>query len=202
MPEPAQPDLLGEGVSRDEQRRQIIHSARACFERFGVERTRMLDIAESAGVSRPLLYKVFADRAAVIDAVINRELDRMGADLRAAVDLDAGFVETVVGLSVASVDAGRSNVLLAELFAHREAGSLTTSLTGQTSGAHVLVLGLWHPVFERGREEGVLRTDLKDEDIIEWVMMVHYLFLLRADLDLQRVEEMIRAFLLPAVLAA
>ena len=47
------------------QGQAIIEAATRCFDRWGVERTRMSDIAEEAGMARPTVYRYFATKEAL-----------------------------------------------------------------------------------------------------------------------------------------
>ena len=66
---------------------------------------------------------------------------------------------------------------------------------------HAMVLGLWRAVFDRARESGELRGDLSDDDLIESVMTIHYVLLLRGDVDQQRQRQLLELFVVPALLA-
>ena len=168
--------------------------------RYGVSRTRLADVAAEAGVSRPLLYQYFADRAALVEAMIDEELARLVERLRRRIPPDAGFRETVVRLSVASIDIGRRDALLADLMANSPYGDLTAQLLQPHRRAHGLVHGLWRPVLERGRASGELRSDASDEVIVEWIMMTHHVFFVRSDIPIARVAELYEAFVLPGLL--
>lgn len=52
-----------------DRRQAIVAAALEAFSRFGYRRTAMVDIAAAAGVSRPLLYTVFPNKAAVFRAL-------------------------------------------------------------------------------------------------------------------------------------
>jgi len=52
-----------------ERRAAIVAAAKTCFLRFGYAKTSLDDIATEAGLSRPLLYRKFADKEAIFSAV-------------------------------------------------------------------------------------------------------------------------------------
>jgi AcrR family transcriptional regulator len=52
-----------------ERRARIVEGAMQAFVRFGYRRATMADIAAAAGISRPLLYTVFPNKAAVFRAL-------------------------------------------------------------------------------------------------------------------------------------
>jgi TetR/AcrR family transcriptional regulator, transcriptional repressor of aconitase len=57
---------LAVGTSR---RNAIIVAARACFWQYGYAKTSLDDIARRAGISRPLIYRTFANKDAIFGAV-------------------------------------------------------------------------------------------------------------------------------------
>jgi len=57
-------------VERDSARRaEILEAAKSCFLRYGYGKTSLDDIAKEAGLSRPLLYRKFANKEAIFSAV-------------------------------------------------------------------------------------------------------------------------------------
>ena len=57
-------------VARDAARRaEIVEAAKACFLRYGYGKTSLDDIAREAKLSRPLLYRKFANKEAIFSAV-------------------------------------------------------------------------------------------------------------------------------------
>jgi TetR/AcrR family transcriptional repressor of uid operon len=65
-----------EPVQDDETRTRILDAAYALMLDFGMRRTTIEDIARRAGIGRPTLYRRFADKDAIVDAVIVRECRR------------------------------------------------------------------------------------------------------------------------------
>jgi AcrR family transcriptional regulator len=57
-------------VERDSARRaEILEAAKICFLRYGYGKTSLDDIAKAAGLSRPLLYRKFANKEAIFTAL-------------------------------------------------------------------------------------------------------------------------------------
>ena len=56
-------------IAAPDRRQCIVTAALDAFSRFGYRRAAMADIAAAAGVSRPLLYTVFPNKAAVFRAL-------------------------------------------------------------------------------------------------------------------------------------
>ena len=67
-------------IAETERRTRIVAAALEAFSRFGYRRTAMADIAAAAGVSRPSLYLVFPNKAAVFRALAEQLMgDAMAA---------------------------------------------------------------------------------------------------------------------------
>jgi len=68
-----------------ERRREILDAALACFLQFGYAKTSLDDIAQKAGISRPLLYRKFKNKedifGACYDDVFNKLYPRVEAIL-------------------------------------------------------------------------------------------------------------------------
>jgi AcrR family transcriptional regulator len=58
-----------------ERRAQLIDVGRAAFAKFGYEATSMEKIAESANVSKPILYEHFGGKEGLYAVVVDREMD-------------------------------------------------------------------------------------------------------------------------------
>ncbi|OBF88069.1 TetR family transcriptional regulator [Mycobacterium sp. 852002-51163_SCH5372311] len=67
-------------------REQVLTTARALTIEKGWERVRMSEVAQLVGVSRPTLYKEFADKKGLGDALILREGERFLDGIRAILD--------------------------------------------------------------------------------------------------------------------
>lgn len=57
------------------RRRQILDAAKLCFKRVGFHSTPINEIAKEAGISIGLIYKYFASKEAVIEAIIYEDLE-------------------------------------------------------------------------------------------------------------------------------
>jgi AcrR family transcriptional regulator len=104
-PAPA-PGRLG----RAERREALLDAAAALVSSGSIEDVSMESVAERAGVSRPLVYKHFANRDELLGAVHRREAarlhDRLVADVAAAGDVEGMFRALVRGALRAAAERG------------------------------------------------------------------------------------------------
>ncbi len=73
------------GLSQPELRHAIIEALEVNVRRYGLERTRLVDVAKSVGVSHSALYKLFADKQALLDEVSDRWLLHIEAQLETVI---------------------------------------------------------------------------------------------------------------------
>ena len=181
-------------------RTAIVEHAARCFERYGVHRTRMADIADGAGISRPALYRMFPNRQSVIDAVVQRHVDEFVVTLRPILLACDTFAEELVETGVQVIHILRETPDLLEL-SLEPAGQASRLLLRRGTAAGKLSQGVWQPVIDRGRERGEVRPDLLDQDFIEWVSATMLMYGLREDIPLDQIRILLRNFLVPAAIA-
>ncbi|MGN2637626.1 TetR/AcrR family transcriptional regulator [Nocardia takedensis] len=84
----------------DELDEQILDAALARILQVGIRRASLDDIARRTGINRVTIYRRFAGKDNVVDAVLSREIERILGEVtaiaRAAPDVDAQIEETVL----------------------------------------------------------------------------------------------------------
>jgi AcrR family transcriptional regulator len=78
------PAPRGTRLSRDARRAQLLGAARDVFAAQGYHAAAMDDIAERAGVSKPVLYQHFPSKLELYRALLSTHADEMVARLRSA----------------------------------------------------------------------------------------------------------------------
>jgi AcrR family transcriptional regulator len=73
------------GLSQADLRVAILEAVEANVRRYGLERTRLVDVAKAIGVSHSALYKLFPDKQALLDEVSDRWLLHIEAELEKVV---------------------------------------------------------------------------------------------------------------------
>jgi AcrR family transcriptional regulator len=69
------------GLSQTELKTAVLETLEANVRRYGLERTRLVDVAKTLGVSHSALYKLFPDKQALLDEVSERWLLHIEAEL-------------------------------------------------------------------------------------------------------------------------
>jgi AcrR family transcriptional regulator len=68
-------------LPRAERRQQLLEISRGVFAERGFEAATLEEIAERAGVSRPIVYGHFGDKQRLFEAVVNAEIARVATEV-------------------------------------------------------------------------------------------------------------------------
>ena len=163
-PGPADPDAA------TRIRDRILDAATECLIAEGLGARLHAMIAERAGVSRPTVYKYVGDQAAIVAAVLDRELDRFFEAtlpaLRSSEDLEADLVNAVVFI----VDYAREHPLLQKgLREHPEV--ILPALTIQSAATVERVVALFDDQLGRALTRAA-STDLSPRQVAEWLFRI------------------------------
>ena len=199
------PGLDGSDDATVASRREFIAAARRCFGRDGIAATNMTDVANEAGLSRPYLYKLFASRVELIEsAMLARGLefsDALGEralELAGAEDLD--LREALIDQLRFAVSLGREDrefLLLAGALPRERINHLSTAADSPLRG---FTWRTFEPLLLRAGKQGVLRTDVPLEEIIDWLHGVVLMLAGRDDLDESAERRLMANFVLRGIL--
>lgn len=180
----------------------LIDAAETCFQRFGVNKTTIEDVAATANVSRATVYRYFVDRDDLILGVVLREAERFLARMSSRVDRASNFGDGLVDFAAYTLRAVRADANLALLFAPEIAG-VTTSVAGASKALFSMVTEFLRPYFEAAEKAGVLRPGLDLDDAAEWTLRT-ILSLMTVEGPRPRTEaqlkDFLRTFLVPVLL--
>ena len=159
---------MGEAVITSSTRDRLLDAAEQCLRTTGIRRTTVGQIAESAGVSRAWLYRLFPDKMSLIGAALLRGDEEFWAQARAEVEAADGLAAQVAA-AVAFSRSHRPGALVLQLkegepeaFAAVVGSGLRQILPGMSS--------FWHPYLEQARARGEVRGDLDIGRAAEWVL--------------------------------
>jgi AcrR family transcriptional regulator len=180
---------------------KIVDGARRCFERYGIEKTTIEDIARAAGVSRPTVYKFFGGKMDIVDYIGFAELDKIQEVVRARVKHHSNFADMTTEAVVASVQVANGNPYI-----RRFVEDLEVSAQSQlpTSPYQEQARRRWESVMRRAQASGELAADLDPADVVSWLSR-NQVMLLRVldqfDGDEAKLRHMVRRFVVEPLLA-
>jgi AcrR family transcriptional regulator len=184
-------------------RAHFVDAAEACFERYGVVKTTMEDIARMAGVSRPTVYRHFADRDSLILAVVMRRAHSLIGKTQAFIRRYETFEDQLVEGLLFLVKTGRSDPFIRTLVSPEHLDT-AQQIFGATDAVVDLTHEMWEPILAAAAERGELNPELDYREIARWLTHVELILVGRFDLAVNDddIRPMLRTFLAPAFLAA
>ncbi len=182
--------------SRAAIRQRILRGARDLFQANGIRSVTMTDVARQADCSRQLVYKVFFDRRELILAAAVERISEIADEATVAIparSLEDAFVDR----SVRIIEQLRNDPELGSLLGEESPVTLHTALWAPELVNRAMQF--WRPWLETGRTRGMLRTDLSDADLADWLHTVYASIVLRLDIPEERERAMIQRFVLTSL---
>lgn len=188
----------GTTEARVESRAIVLRAARACFLDKGVRKTTMEEVARAASLSRQTVYKLFLGRRELVEAAVGERIGELADEIgRRHIDHET-FIDGFVDASVEVIDGIRRDHEVGVLLGDDSPVGLHEALWLEP----VLQRGLqfWHPWLRRARIEGLLRPDLADDDLSDWLQTVYASLVLRRNLTEADERAVIETFVLRSIL--
>jgi AcrR family transcriptional regulator len=163
---------------REATEAQLVESAATCFERHGIRKTTMDDIAQQAGVSRATLYRYFASKEAVAERLGTREAERVNAELRKQLTKGLPLQATLVECLLLATRIAHRNPrirLLAEFNGTASRSAAPDSHFQQASRA------LWGSLLRDAMQRGELAEDLGLDEVCSWLTLSQALLLTKVE---------------------
>lgn len=196
--------MIDTGVSDGREakvRRNILAVAAETFDRRGLRRTTMDEIAEAAGVTRKTVYNYFDNKPKLIGAVIEDECMRVAAAAREVLDFTAPPEDLIVDAVMALLDKARGT-RYEEWLMRPDSMPIGGEVLARSQAVADIGRNFWMPILEPLRDAGRLRvTDL--HEVVEWMTFFRIVLLARPatfDGDPAWTRRMLRTYLIPALL--
>lgn len=142
----------------------IVESAYACFRKQGLQKTTIVDIAKTAGVSRSTIYEYFSDKAAIIEACAEHASERFYRAMSTAMNQGSSLEDKLSCAAVFVTQARRA--IASEKYFDEDAISLLL-----TKDAAVLLrecVDFFAPYLSAAKLTGEVRKDLDIASASEW----------------------------------
>lgn len=185
--------------SNGQSDQDVIDAAIRCFLRYGASRTSMGDIAEEAGISRKTLYRMFEDRSELINRVLSQVLNTMGKKVERKLNSYSDVRDAIIGGSIDSVKIGMKDKLFEDIVRNHMSYRIEQFLIFGNKKIREDMLRIWSPIIERGRKEGIIRSDLSNERVTELIQNVHALLLMRRGVSVARQRTFVKNLLWAAL---
>ena len=189
--------------STDDARERIVAAAERCIDRHGIRKTTMDDVACEVGLSRPSVYRYFADRDDLLIELITRHaralLDRARKSIARQSSLPDQIVETVLY----TADHGRRDPLTRHCI-DPDGTSLGKRMIA--SGTTELIRAeMWDAILDAAVANNELPPGLPRSDIHLWLGNVTVMVmrgLEDGEGGVRRYRSILRRFVVPAFASA
>ena len=180
----------------------ILTAAQECFERFGIAKTTMEDVARAADLSRATVYRNFDDRDSLIMASVVRRSRMKHDEARDYIANWPDFGDRIVEGVLNDVRRGRRDPMMHLLVSPGEM-ELSTQLLWRSGAAVELTHELWGPILTEAQQLGEMRKDVDVALLSEWIAELEIMFISQADDSIEavgRFRAKLRSFLVPSLL--
>ena len=178
----------------------IVEAALRCFKQYGPQRTSMADIAEEAGVSRKTLYRVFEDRAALVENILDQRLMKIFRNHKKELAKFQDLEEALIEGSILAVAGARTDKLFNDIIQKDTNRRVEQQLLSLNAMARQRLVAVWTPLIDRARTQGLVRKHLTNERIVELLGSIHTVLLIRDDFSKADQRAFLQDVLVPAIM--
>jgi AcrR family transcriptional regulator len=160
----------------------------------------MNDIADTLGVSRQTVYRIFDSRSLLLEYIATGRLkvlsDKLTKFLKNFTDVREALVEGMIY----SVKLGREDQLLHEIVQQEGDAHFKTFLFGGTPEVQEMMLKAYRPFMQAARERGELASEITDLEAVEWMCNIGAVLNLREEYDEVEHRRILRKFMVPSLI--
>jgi AcrR family transcriptional regulator len=190
-------------TSADDARERILAAAERCIDRHGIRKTTMDDVASEVGLSRPNVYRYFADRDDLLIELITRHARALLDRARKSISRQGSLADQIVEAILNTADHSRRDPLTRHII-----DPAATSLGKRmiASGTTEMCRAeMWDPLLDAAVANNELPPGLPRSDIHLWlgnatVMVMRGLE--DGEGDVRRYRSILRRFVAPAFASA
>src|ERR1700722_1383482 len=190
-------------TSADDARERILAAAERCIDRHGIRKTTMDDVAGEVGLSRPSVYRYFADRDDLLIELITRHARALLGRARKSISRQSSLPDQLVQIVLYTAEHGRRDPVPRH----------GTAPVGTSLGRRMIASGttemmraeMWDPILDAALANNELPVGLPRSDIHLWLgdgtkrVMPG---LGGGEADVRRSRSILRLFVVPAFVGA
>jgi AcrR family transcriptional regulator len=186
-------------TSTDDARERILAAAERCIDRHGIRKTTMDDVACEVGLSRPSVYRYFADRDDLLIELITRHARVLVDRARKSIARHSNLPDQIVESVLYTAEHARRDPLTRHVI-DPDATSLGRRMIASGT-TEMMRAEMWDPVLDAAVANNELPPGLPRSDIHLWLGNIT-LMVMRGledgDGDLRRYRSILRRFVVPA----
>lgn len=200
---PARPSPWGDRppVDDDEARARLLDAAEICYQRRGVGRTTVEDIAKEAAVHRTTVYRYFGTRDDVLAFVMLRETKGVIAVAESALEGAGPFGDRLLDALDGALGSVEGSRWLSILFSPE---SLSMAVSASASGAfRDRIREVLRPHVQAAKSAGEIRADLDPDATADWLVRVAQMLLMERVAGVEQTTDrraVFRDFVIPGLI--
>lgn len=184
------------GADLDYMSDRITKAAYACFDRYGIAKTTIEDIAKSAGVSRPTVYRYFSGKEDILDNISCLEAAKINVEIRNELSRKnlKSFEDIITEALFIIIMLSRDNQYLSGFLSNL---AFQAKAAGKTSRFHQISREMWKGLMARAAARGELADDLDLDEILSWLTLGQAMLQVKfsgGDIDRTELRRFIRRF--------
>ena len=180
---------------------RVLAAADDCFQRYGIAKTTMEDVARAASISRATLYRYFADRESLLTESVRRRARLNMKTARAYFRRRTTIEDKISDGIVRNVRQGKRDPLV-RLLVSPEEMALAAKLLERSGLASELTRELWEPVLREAQQTGEIAADVDIVELCEWIAHLETMFISQLEDTPEAfawVRRMVEQFVVPAI---
>jgi AcrR family transcriptional regulator len=188
-----------ESASTDDARERILAAAERCIDRHGIRKTTMDDIASEVGLSRPSVYRYFADRDDLLIELNIRHARAMFSGAHKSMARQSNFPDRIIEAILYTADNGRRDPLTRYVIDPDGTNLGRRMIASGTSG--MLRAEFFDPYLDAAIANNELPSGLPRADIYLWLGNLARMVmrgLEDGEGDVKRYRSILRRFVAPA----
>src|ERR1700721_2565003 len=187
-------------TSADDATERILAAAERCIDRHGIRKTTMDDVACEVGLSRPSVYRYFADRDDLLIELITRHARALLVRARRSVSRQSSLPDQIVETVLYTAEYARRAPMTRHCIAPD--GTSLGRRMNASGTTEIIRAEMWDPVLDAAVANNELPPGLPRWDIHLWLGNVTKIVmrgLEDGDGDVRRSRSILRRFVVSAL---
>jgi AcrR family transcriptional regulator len=190
-------------ANRDDARERILAAAERCIDRHGIRKTTMDDVASEVGLSRPSVYRYFADRDDLLIELITRHTRALLDRAHKSISRQSNLPDQIVEAVLYTAEHGRRDPLTRHIL-DPDGTSLGRRMIASGT-TDIIRAAMWDPVLDAAVANNELPAGLPRSDIHLWLGDITKMVMRGfedGEGDIRRYRSILRRFVVPAFASA
>lgn len=165
-------------TSRPASLERVEQAAYDCFERFGIDKTTIEDIAAEAGLSRATIYKHFRNKDELVAHITALEIAKINQEVRTRFVRKSRFADSLAECLLLVVRAAMSSRCLRMVL---HTSDYPSKAADPGSEAHRRQRAWWGSLLDDAAKAGEFASDLSMDEIVSWLTNAEQMLVLKIE---------------------